>query len=524
MNEFKLYHTALEESLLNGKELKNRIDAQTAKKAAPQKTHVSLNRKWLIPLIAAALLLISSVTFAAVMLRNQAFKEQTNAMLQEQIEIVAQPLDTETNEGWQPNHLILFDDVLSTMEVVSFETESGTIYLDELSCHGRTELWALFRFEPKENVSFRVDGLAVSINGAERKTAYWADPFDSEKGSHAGDRYYANASFVVSNNPFLPGATFVFTGKVNGEPFTLNYMFTEETYQTLQQDAVNTLKEHEDIVNAIPDEGSEVNYHRDNRTLLEVAVNGNLMYFTEKGDDTMSTMDRPYSEYDSGTWPVIDGRISEFYYLGNVDQQYPEGTVYSTYLPYPEDRRPEESLISFNAIMFRYEWATGKVTVPKDEAEYEAWRKESSDLSAPYCDEDWIWQFEAKGESFSVTDLVFHNHSMIGLIGVVLSSEEALPRSHSEMAEEAPQVFINGVPLKHEGEIDPLSSICGYVSKDQHRIGYMMLGAATADLPEMFTLTVTWHGETAEIRLKLSDVIREKSAQSETYYDEVFDY
>lgn len=93
-----------------------------------------------------------------------------------------------------------------------------------------------------------------------------------------------------------------------------------------------------------------------------------------------------------------------------------------------------------------------------------------------------------------------------------------------ETAEEAPQVFINGVPLKHEGEIDPLSSICGYVSKDQHRIGYMMLGAATADLPEMFTLTVTWHGETAEIRLKLSDVIREKSAQSETYYDEVFDY
>ena len=174
--------------------------------------------------------------------------------------------------------------------------------------------------------------------------------------------------------------------------------------------------------------------------------------------------------------------------------------------------------------MFRYEWATAAVTVPKDETEYEAWRRESMELSKPYCEEDWIWQFEADGTDYSVTDLVFHNRSLFGMIGIVLHTDgEFNATDVIDTAEEAPVVTINGVRLYHLGEIDPNDNIVGNVSSDHHRKGYMMVGYATADLPEEFTLTVTWNGSTVEIPLKRADVMRRENAP-ESVYDEVFNY
>ena len=524
MNESQFYHSALNRALLNGKSVKERIDAQTAVPTVREKRQLRISPRMIIVLAAAAALLIASVTYAAVALRNRAFKEQTNAVLEEQIETVTEPLNPETNEGWQPNHVILFDDVVGTEEIVSAEVADGTVFLQELWSSGKTELWAHFKFEPKQKAAFSVTDLAASVNGAEPKKPLWADPFNSEDGSHAGERYFAYASFAVSQNPFLPGATFAFTGKVNGEPFTLTYTFTEETYRTMQQSVIDAANEHKEIVNAIPDEGSAVNYHHDNMTLLEVAVNGNRMYFTVVGDGTPSSEPRPYGDYDSGIWPVIDGRISEYYYLGNVDQQYPEGTVYSTVLPYPEGKRPQESLISYDAIVFRYEWATGKVTVPKNDSEYEAWRRESMELSKPYCEEDWIWHTDAQGTSFSVADLIFHNRSLNGIIGVVLASDTPFESGRFETAEDAPIVTVNGIRLLHLGEVDPLESLMAGVSKDRCRKGYLMVGAAIADLPETFTVSVTYRGETVETTLRLSDVLRVRNAQEERYYDEVFDY
>lgn len=524
MSESKFYHNALNRALLDGKALKERIDARTAVPAARERRQLRISPRFIIVLAAAAALMIASVTYAAVLLRNQIFKSKTNAVLDERIETVGEPLNPETREGWQPRQLILFDDVLSTQSDVSCTVAGGTMTLNELSSHGRTELWAAFRFDPKEGEPFRVTDLAASVNGSEFKGAYWSDPFDSVDGSHDGNRYYANASFVVSENPFWPGATFAFTGKVNGESFTLTYTFTEETYQTLQQTVVDTVNEHKELVNQIPDEGTEVGYTLDNHTLCEVAVNGNLMYFTETSTGQMSTQMIPYSEYDSGCWAVIDGRVGEYFALGVVDGPYEEGYVYSTCIPYPEDKRPEESLIAFSGIMFRYEWATGKVTVPKDETEYEAWRRESAQLSKPYHEEDWIWHFDAKGESFSVTDLIFHNRSLYGMIGVVLESDQGFTRSQRETAEEAPQISINGVPLVHYGEVDPYESITTYVSKDERRAGVELTGASVADLGETFTLTVTYRGETVKTTLKLSDVIKKPNAQTEFYYEDVFDY
>ena len=381
MTEMKYYHSALEQAMLNGKNLKERIDARIAVSPVREKKRVRVSPRFAIALIAAATFLIVSVTFAAVLLRNQIFKAKTNAVLDEQIETVSEPLNTETHKGWQPKQIILFDDVMSTKEDVCCAVADGIMTLETLSCHGRTELWAGFRFDPKNGEPFRVTDLSASVNGSAYKKALWSDPFDSTDGSHSGDRYYANAAFTVHENPFLPGATFSFTGKVNDEPFTLTYTFTEQAYQTLQQGVVDAVNTHKELVEQIPDAGSEVMVELDNHTLCEVAVKGNLMYFTETSNGEMSTEPIPYSEYDSGCWPVIDGRVSEYFSLGVVDGPYEEGVVYSTCIPYPEGKRPEESLIAFSGVMFRYEWATGMVTVPKDKAEYEAWRKESMELS-----------------------------------------------------------------------------------------------------------------------------------------------
>ena len=521
MNERNYYHTALESALLNGKNLKERIDARTAAMPSREEKHIRLSPRLVIALIAAATFLIASATYAAVLLRNQIFKEKTNAVLDERIETVTEPLNVETHDGWQPKQLILYNDVQSIKEEVTCPVGDNTIQLSEIyySVSGLdTEFWLLT--DRQDPVSVR--DIKISINGEEPISAYYIDAFDRYYQGH----YIGESTFSVSkigSNPIRPDTTFTITGLVDDVPFTLTYTFTEETYRRMQQGVVDTVNEHKSIVDAIPDAGTEVNYHRDNRTLLEVAVNGNLMYFTEVGDGTMSKMPIPYSEYDSGIWPVIDGRVSEFFSLGVVDGPYEEGVVYSTCLPYPEDRRPEGSLISFEGIVFRYEWATAKVTLPKDEAEYEAWRRESMELSKPYCEEDWIWHFDANGETFGVKAIVFHNHSLNGMIGVVLSSQQQFDRNMCETAEEAPKVSINGVPLVHYGEVDPNATIMGYVSDDGHAKGYEMTGAAVADLPETFVLSVTYQGETVETTLHLSDVIRMDDAYNDIYAD-AFDY
>ena len=109
------------------------------------------------------------------------------------------------------------------------------------------------------------------------------------------------------------------------------------------------------------------------------------------------------------------------------------------------------------------------------------------------------------------------------MIGVVLSADEPFEHEKRETAEEAPKVSVNGVPLVHYGEVDPYAAILGYVAKDGHRKGYEMTGAAVADLPEIFTLSVTYRGETIETTLRLSDVIRMEDANQDVYAD-AFDY
>ena len=520
MNESQFYHSALEGALLNGKAVRERIDARTAVPTVSEKRQLRISPRLVIVLAAAATLMIASVTYAAVLMRNQIFKEKTNAVIDEHIETVTQPLNPETHEGWQPRNIILFDDVLNTKEDVTCPVAGGTVQLAQLD-YGGNGMFAELMLVSDKAAGCDVRNLTVQINGKEPLRTEWINPFcyNEEAGW-----FYGNAFFRTGGNPFSPGTTFTFTGTVNGEPFTLTYTFTEQAYRTLQQGVIDAANEHKALVAQIPDAGTEVNYHRDNQTLAEVAVRGNLMYFTKISDGTMSTNFPPYSDYDSGAWPVIDGRVGEYFSLGVVDGPYEEGVVYGTVLPYSEKNRPAESLISFGGIVFRYEWETGKVTVPKDEAEYTEWRKESMELSKPYHEEDWIWHVEAVGGTFTVTDLVFHNRSLSGEIGVVLSNQQSFEKGKKETAEDAPVITLNGLRLVHLGEVDPHESITAGLSKDRTKKGYFLIGASVADLPETFTLSVTYQGETVEVTLKRSDAVRVKNAQEESYYNEVFGY
>lgn len=478
------------------------------------------SKKQMIVLIAALITLLTvSAAFAAVMTttRNQVFKEQTNAVLDETIQAVTQPLNVESHEGWQPNHLILHDNVMRTKEDVLCTVSDGVMQLAEFAYLGSQGMTAEFFFHTERDIPCEITDLAVSVNGETAQRAYERDQFVYTEG-----HYCVGAYFKCNSNPIWPGTTFAFTGKINGEPFALTYTFTEKIYQTLQQGIVDAVNEHKAIVEQIPDQGTPVGYELRNVILSEVSVGNHCMYFTtlRSPNGRRYTPDDklPYSRYDRGQWPVIDGRTGDFYYLGNIDAENPDGTVYCTYLPYTDEHLPQESLISFEGIVFCYEWKTGKVTVPQDDAEYQAWRKESMELSAPLCEEDWIWQFDEKLGNISVTDLVFHTRSMWSEIGIAFESEQGF----SDDAE-LPKVLINGVELKHVGEIDPLTDTAPYVRSDQKKLAYCMVGYSPADLGETFILTIEWRGSKTEITLKTSDVIREY-APTLKEYQELFHY
>lgn len=512
MNDRQYYHAALECALLDSEALKQSVNARIARLPKNKEVHVRFPKRLVIALVAAATLLIASVAVAAAVTRNQAFKEQTNAVLDETVQTVTQPHDAEQHEGWQPNHLILFEDVLSAKEDVLCPVSDGVMQLTELGYIGSEGITADFFFHTESNVPCKIDHLTVSVNGEPAQRAYNAN----RQLVYTEGHYCAGAYFKCDGNPLWPGTTFTFAGTVNDEPFTLNYTFTEQTYQTLQQNIADAANEHKEIVDRIPDQGTPVGYQVRNTILCEVAVRDRCMYFTTQrvpdGQRYHPDDKLPYSKYDRGQWPVIDGRTGDFYYLGTIDAENPEGFVHCTYLPYREGAFPDTSLISFEGIVFRYEWATGNVTPPKDEAEYEAWRKESMELSAKLCDTDWIWQFDEPLGDVQVTDLIFHTHSMWSDIGIVFGTENGFADGA-----ELPKVWLNGIALAHVGEIDPLTDTVPYVRSDKKKLAYCMVGYSPADLGETFTLTVEWQGSRKDLTLHMSDVIREDAYEIKEY-------
>lgn len=516
MNDRKYYRAALECALLDGTALEERIHERIARLPKRREVRVRMPKRLIIALVAAAILLFSSVAVAATVLRNKAFKEQTNAVLDEAIHTVTQPLDTERHEGWQPRSLILHSDVQATWEDVLCPVSDGTMQLAELGYSGSMGIRAGFFYRTQKDNPCEVTELTVSINGGKPEKAYEINPFDT----YADGHFCGAAFFATGTNPLLPDTMFVFVGKANGEDFTLTYTFTKETFEKLRQRSVDSLKEHETLLDRIPDEGTPVNAVFEGVTLTEVAVADNRMYYTVVAEEGVSNVTRnmPETRDYCGYNPVIDGRLCEEFYLGVPEGKNPDGTVYAFYLPYTPEMRPEESLITADGFAFRYEWATRKVTLPKDRAELDAWHRENLELADRFSDADWIWQFDEQLGTVRVTDLVFHTHSLYGEIGIVLASEQGFLQNA-----EPPRVYIDDVELKHVGEIDPLTAVLPNLSEDGKTCGWCMVGFSPADLGDTFILTVVLNDETVTATLRRSDVIR-KNAESVRRYKTLFDY
>ena len=152
MNESKYYHSALECALLNGVSVKENVRTRIDAQPQHHERTIRLPKRLIIALVAAALLMIGSVAVASSMLRNQAFKENTDAELKDEIETVTQPLNPETQSGWQPNQLILFDNVMQTKEDVVCRVKDGFVQLAQIGYVGSEGVVAeLFYVTEREN-------------------------------------------------------------------------------------------------------------------------------------------------------------------------------------------------------------------------------------------------------------------------------------------------------------------------------------------------------------------------------------
>ena len=339
--------------------------------------------------------------------------------------------------------------------------------------------------------------------------------------------------FPIDQNPIWPGNTMIVEGKLNGEDFILSYTYPFETFRewtvglkTASAEALAAKAKVTEIETAGSPVGARSGLGHQNVVVSRVLREGNVLYvltMRDSGSTTENYTELLYSDFDEGFWPMIDGRPCDYAALVAQEDSLTSGFAYCVMLPYPADRLPEESLIGFEGAMFRYNWRTGEATVPNGYEEYLAMRKESYELAKPYCTADWIWRFHAESEGFAATDLVFHNKTMNGVIGLVLEETASGEMEDLFDPHEAPVLMLDGIPLVFNADANKLDPTLGNRSKDGKRCGYCYFGYAAADLPETFELSVMWRGKTASVTLNKSDVIRLPDGDDRSYHD-VFGY
>ena len=291
---------------------------------------------------------------------------------------------------WLPN----------TLPDVNVTAQAGglTVRLDALI--SRTEfdqLACYLMVEGERPVPYALTDLRMSINGGEPlKTRAEMDWEQNYRGFRATPQPVADwntdtsdtnyLTFPLAGNPLRAGNTFTLTGKLNGEPFTLTYEFTEERYEELRQTQLQEVGAMAAVIDAIPDETIPVNVTGCGYLIEEIALSDHFIYYVDTLDPTWPAgkdhPSPPYDTYDEGLWVAVDGMLYEDEFVSaSDDENGVNHGIYRAYFPYDESNLPATSLLSMSRVIFRVEWATGKVTGPKDQAEYEAWRKESMELS-----------------------------------------------------------------------------------------------------------------------------------------------
>lgn len=368
---------------------------------------------------------------------------------------------------------------------------------------------------------YALDQLRLSINGGEpimteadiRRQAYngnrplpTATPFEDWAFDTMDENWI---SFPMEGNPLRAGNTFTLTGKLNGEAFTLTYDFTEARYEELRQTQLQEVGAIGAVIDAIPDETIPVNVTGCGYLIEEIALSDHFIYYVDTLDPAWPAgkdhPSPPYDTYDKGLWVAVDGMLYEDEFVSaSDDENGVNHGIYRAYFPYDESNLPATSLLSMSRVIFRVEWATGKVTGPKDEAEYEAWRKESMELSSPDYGTDYMAKVSAKADTFTVSEVIYFN-SWAGYLGLVMETDQPVDKPLYGM-DRQPVVTLNGVKLNnHTNYIQTPNDFMGGSDRDGKRVGFWLDAPALRLLPDTFDVTVSWNDSSVTFTLHKAD-------------------
>ena len=122
------------------------------------------------------------------------------------------------------------------------------------------------------------------------------------------------------------------------------------------------------------------------------------------------------------------------------------------------------------------------------------------ELSAPDYGTDYIAKFEAKADTFTVTQTVYLNNFQ-GYFALVLETDEAVDKPLHGM-DRQPVVTVNGVKLNnHTVYIQTPNDFLGGSDRDGKRVGFWLDAPAFRLLPEEFQVTVSWNGSETSFTL-----------------------
>ena len=426
---------------------------------------------------------------------------------------------------WLPN----------TLPDVNVTAQAGglTVRLDALISRTEFDQLACYLLvEGERPVPYALTDLRMSINGGEPlKTRAEMDWEQNYRGFRATPQPVADwntdtsdtnyLTFPLEGNPLRAGNTFTLTGKLNGEPFELSYTFTEARYEELRRTQLQEVGAIGAVIDAIPDETIPVNVTGCGYLIEEIALADHFIYYVSTLDPAWPAgkdhPSPPYDTYDEGLWVAVDGMLYEDEFVSaSDDENGVHHGIYRAYFPYDESNLPATSLLSMSRVIFQVEWATGKVTGPKDEAEYEAWRKESMELSSPDYGVDYMAKLSAKADTFTVSEVIYFN-SWAGYFGLVMETDQPVDKPLYGM-DRQPVVTLNGVKLNnHTNYIQTPNDFMGGWDRDGKRVGFWLDAPAFRLLPDTFDVTVSWNGNSVTFTLHKAD-FRPGDAQHGEYH------
>ena len=410
-----------------------------------------------------------------------------------------------------------------TIPDIDVTAQAGGLTVRFAELISRTEFEQLACYlvvEGEKPVPYALTELRMSINGGEplktRTEPEWEQNHSSFRATPQpvadwntdnSDTNYL--TFPLEGNPLRAGSTFTLTGKLNGEAFELSYTFTEERYEQLRQTQLQEVSAIGAVINAIPDETIPVNVTGGGYMVEEIALADHFIYYVSTLDPAWPAgkdhPSPPYDTYDEGIWMTVDGMVYEDEFVSaSDDENGVNHAIYRAYFPYDETNLPATSLLSMSRVVFRIEWATGKVTAPVEDVEYNEWRKESMELSAPDYGVDYMAKVSAKADTFTVSEVIYFN-GWAGYFGLVMETDEPVDKPLYGM-DRQPVVTVNGVKLNnHTNYIQTPNDFMGGSDKGGKRVGFWLDAPALRLMPDTFDVTVSWNGSETAFTLHKSD-------------------